>query len=76
VTGHVHQWRFVDAPGRWTATCACGLAVTVEAAEPGRGIWTWRLGGGPPSAEALLESVTSVVKARRAHEQAGPKAGV
>lgn len=74
MAGHVHEWRFVDAPGRWTATCWCGLVVTVQAFGPDGGLWTWRLDDRPPSGDLLLESVTSVVRARLAREHARPDA--
>ena len=47
---HEHSWYFTMQPARWTATCGCGLAVTVETPMPGRSTWKWTLHGDlPPS---------------------------
>ncbi len=62
---HEHSWYLTLAPARWTATCACGLAVTVEEPEPGRVTWEWTLRGAIPPADVMLEGVGSVTRARR-----------
>lgn len=62
---HDHSWYFTFGPGRWTATCGCGLAVTVEEREAGRQVreWTWH--GEAPAADVMLSGVGSVTRARR-----------
>ncbi len=62
---HEHSWYFTLAPARWTATCGCGLAVTVEEHDVGRQRWEWRLHGEVPPAALLLEGIGSVQQARR-----------
>ena len=62
---HEHSWYFADAPGRWSATCACGLAVTVTSAAPGQSWWAWTLEGRKPPANMMLDGLASVNRARR-----------
>jgi len=62
---HDHSWYFTLAPARWTASCACGLAVTVEEPAPGRQVWAWTLHGDVPPADLMLVGVGSVTRARR-----------
>lgn len=62
---HDHSWYFTDAPGRWTASCACGLAVEVATPAPGRSTWHWTLDGRVPPSDATLAGIGSVTRARR-----------
>jgi hypothetical protein len=68
---HDHAWHFTDAPGRWAASCACGLAVEVTMPAPGRSTWEWTLHGEIPPADAMLEGLRSVLVARREERAAG-----
>ncbi|HEY8744133.1 MAG TPA: hypothetical protein VIU62_13595 [Chloroflexota bacterium] len=61
---HEHSWYFTFAPARWTATCPCGLAVTVEERAPGKQSWEWTLNGAPPPAAVMLDGLASVTRAR------------
>jgi hypothetical protein len=63
---HEHTWYLTLGPGRWTAACACGLAVAVEEPAPGRSRWAWTRHGETPPAAVLLEAIESVTSARRA----------
>ncbi len=63
---HKHSWYFFTlAPGRWTAACACGLAVTVEESAPGKSTWAWTLHGDVPPADVMLAGISSVQRVRR-----------
>lgn len=62
---HEHSWYFTFAPARWTASCACGLAVTVEEPEPGKSTWAWTLHGGVPPVDVMLDAIGSVTRVRR-----------
>lgn len=62
---HAHSWYFTLAPGRWSASCACGLAVVVEEPMPGRSTWAWTLHGDVPPADVMLAGISSVQRARR-----------
>ncbi len=62
---HEHSWYFTLAPGRWTASCGCGLAVTVVESAPGRSTWAWTLHGEVPPADLMLDGISSVTRARR-----------
>ena len=68
---HEHSWYFTDAPGRWTASCACGLAVEVTTKGPGQSTWEWNgrpsgVGDGDvPPADVMLDGIRSVTQARR-----------
>ncbi|HEY8744179.1 MAG TPA: hypothetical protein VIU62_13825 [Chloroflexota bacterium] len=63
---HDHSWYFTFAPGRWTAFCACGLAVAVEEPAPGKQSWEWTLHGTSPAADVMLGAIGSVTRARSA----------
>ncbi len=62
---HEHSWYFTLAPGRWSASCACGLAVTVEEHDAGWQRWEWRLHGEVPPPALVLAGIGSVQQARR-----------
>ena len=62
---HEHSWYFTDSPGRWTATCGCGLAVLVTSAAPGQQRWRWTQEGEIPPTDVMLAGVSSVTQARR-----------
>lgn len=62
---HEHRWSFTLGPNRWTATCHCGLGVTVEERAPGRSVWQWTLRGETLPADVMLDGVGSVTRARR-----------
>jgi hypothetical protein len=53
------------APARWSASCACGLAVVVVESAPGRSSWERTLRGEVPPPDLMLEGVGSVTCARR-----------
>ena len=63
---HVHAWYFTLAPGRWSATCACGLAVEVEEPDVGSSTWFWTLQSGQiPGVDVLLAGIGSVIQSRQ-----------
>lgn len=62
---HEHSCYFTDAPGRWVATCACGLAVEMTAPSPDRSTWRWTLHGELPPVGMMLGGIGSVIRARR-----------
>ena len=62
---HDHSWYFTDAPGRWTASCSCGLAVEVIMQAPGQSTWRWTLAGQIPPTAVMLAGIGSVGGARR-----------
>jgi hypothetical protein len=61
---HEHSWYFTLAPGRWTATCACGLAVVVQEPRPGCYSWDWQLDGAPAPGTVMVAAVASLLEAR------------
>jgi hypothetical protein len=61
---HEHSWYFADRPGRWTASCACGLAVEVTSVAPGQSTWRWTQDGELPPSGVMLAGVGSVTRAR------------
>jgi hypothetical protein len=63
---HEHRWLFTLQPTRWTATCRCGLAVTVEEPAPGCSLWAWTFHGEMPPPSMMLDACGSVQRARRA----------
>jgi hypothetical protein len=63
---HEHRWLFTLDPIHWTATCRCGLAVTVEEPAPGRSTWAWTFHGEMPPPSMMLDACGSVQRARRA----------
>lgn len=61
---HEYSWYFTDAPARWSAACACGLAVEVVMSAPGRSRWHWTQDGEIPPADVMLAGISSVTRAR------------
>ena len=61
---HEHSWYFILAPARWTASCACSLAVLVTSTAPGQQRWHWALDGATPPSDVMLSGIASVTQAR------------
>ena len=62
---HEHSWYFTMQPARWTASCACGLAVEVKTPAPGQSLWEWTQDGRMPRSDVMLDGIGSVIGARR-----------
>ncbi len=62
---HEHSWYFTLAPARWSASCACGVAVNVDIPVPGRSLWRWTLHGHVAPVKRMLDGIGSVQQARR-----------
>lgn len=60
-----HTWYFTLAPGRWSASCGCGLTVHLDIPVPSRSLWRWTLDGHVSPVERMLDGVGSVTRALR-----------